>query len=231
MKKLFLIISIIFIFLSFYITIKNNIGSNKIKSNDKVDKLKLDSDSIEKDIISLRKYYNNDDIVAIIEIPGVFREPVVQASDNDYYLTHNYYKEEDKSGAIFLDYRLDLENYKKLLIYGHNSTKKILPFKSLTYYADKSYYDAHPTIYLYTLNGIFQFHIFATYKESDEYDYVNLNNYDGSYLEHIKKLKSKSDYNIDVNLTEGTKVIILQTCNYTANKTDGFRLVMGKYDS
>ena len=211
MKKLFLIISIIFIFLSFYITIKNNIGSNKIKSNDKVDKLKLDSDSIEKDIISLRKYYNNDDIVAIIEIPGVFREPVVQASDNDYYLTHNYYKEEDKSGAIFLDYRL--------------------PFKSLTYYADKSYYDAHPTIYLYTLNGIFQFHIFATYKESDEYDYVNLNNYDGSYLEHIKKLKSRSDYNIDVNLTEGTKVLILQTCNYTANKTDGFRLVMGKYDS
>ena len=58
-----------------------------------------------------------------------------------------------------------------------------------------------------------------------------MNNYDGSYLEHIKKLKSKSDYNIDVNLTEGTKVLILQTCNYTANKTDGFRLVMGKYDS
>ncbi|MBR5047327.1 MAG: class B sortase, partial [Eubacterium sp.] len=78
------------------------------------------------DFESLQK--RNPDIVAWIHIPDTTIDyPVVQGSDNAYYLNHTAAGQENSSGAIFLDAGCDTafsgDNY---IIYGHNMrTKKM----------------------------------------------------------------------------------------------------------
>ena len=45
----------------------------------------------------------NSDIIGWIEIEGTsINYPVLQGTDNEYYMTHNYKKEKSKNGSIFL---------------------------------------------------------------------------------------------------------------------------------
>ena len=91
------------------------------------------TNSLEENAIqSLKQEYQNEDIKAILSIENSdFYYPVVQSTDNDYYLTHNYQKEINALGAIYADYRINLENTNKILIYGHSSTKNQAPFNIL----------------------------------------------------------------------------------------------------
>ena len=63
----------------------------------------------------------NEDIVAWLRIPGVLDYPVVQGTDNSYYLHHTFRKEYNIAGSIFLDARnmADFSDSKNI-IYGHN---------------------------------------------------------------------------------------------------------------
>ena len=70
------------------------------KSDDYWDYLKLPLISV--DFTELLK--KNADTVAFIKVNGTtINYPVVQASDNDYYLTHAYNKQNNGAGWIFLD--------------------------------------------------------------------------------------------------------------------------------
>ena len=45
----------------------------------------------------------NSDIIGWLEIEGTsINYPVLQGTDNEYYMTHNYKKEKSKNGSIFL---------------------------------------------------------------------------------------------------------------------------------
>ncbi len=191
---------------------------------------KFDSVSTSNIVLSLRDQYNNSDIVGVLEIPSVFKTIVVKYSDNEYYLTHDINNKYSALGSVFMDYRVSYDS-KKVLIYGHNIYgKKELPFSKLDNYVDKSYFLKHPVIYFYTLDGTYTYDIFSSYVETSDFDYVNVNDYNGlSYLEHINKLKNKSNYDTGIKLSSDSKIIILQTCN-TRTGYDGSMkntLVMG----
>ena len=63
----------------------------------------------------------NSDIAAWIRIPGVLDYPVVQGTDNSYYLHHTFRKEYNIAGSIFLDSRNASDfSDRKNIIYGHN---------------------------------------------------------------------------------------------------------------
>ena len=73
-------------------------------------------------IKSLREEYNNDDIVGVLTINNAdYSTVVTQTNDNSYYLNHSVTKEKDRLGTPFLDYRIDINNTRKLLIFAHNS--------------------------------------------------------------------------------------------------------------
>ena len=169
-------------------------------------------------------------VIAFIELPGVFIEPVGQAADNDYYLTHNIQQEEDSNGAIYLDYRIDFNQNQKFIIYGHSDSQLSLPFAQLAHYNDEAFYDQHPTIYLYTKEKTYTFQIFSSYVETSDFDYLNIKSYNGlTWLEHLQKLKNKSQYETNITLEDDKKVLVLQTCSFDSkykNNRQKYRVVV-----
>lgn len=62
------------------------------------------------------------DVVGYITVEDLdIGYPIVQGTDNEYYLTRDYKGMESKSGSIFLDYRNSLNSLDKhTILYGHN---------------------------------------------------------------------------------------------------------------
>ena len=166
-------------------------------------------------INNLRKEYNNEDIKGILEIDNTdYIVPVLQGSDNDYYLSHDAYGNKNGMGSIYLDYRVNIDTSRKLLIYGHNSSNIDMPFKILEEFYDKDYYDNHKYVLLTTSTTKKKYEIFSVYVEPEDYSYMNINfSSDSEYLNHLKKLKSKSMYDTGVEVTSDDEILILQTCS------------------
>lgn len=229
MKKIIkILLCLVFLFCSIYF-IDDYYNKEKVNEETKVIK-KIENFNETVDMTSLKNLYNNDDIVLYLEIPGLFEIPIVKTNDNEFYLSHDIFLKESKFGWPFLDYRNDLSNDKKLLIYGHNSTKQELEFTNLIKYENEDFYKENKYINIYTENEKKTYEIFSSYVENEDFDYVNLNDFNGlTYLEHIKKLKNKSIYQTDVELNEDSNIIILQTCtfnnSYSGNQK--YHLVIG----
>ena len=112
-----------------------------------------------------RKLYEiNSDIVGWLNIgDGLLSTPVMQR-DNEYYLTHDFYGEEDKHGQVFLDKgnspQLTDDN---TILYGHNITSDRSMFNILTRYKDTEFAAEHPVIQLNTLYNRYQYAVAAVY--------------------------------------------------------------------
>ena len=177
--------------------------------------------------------YNNNDIKGVLYIPNTnILEPIVQSSDNDYYLNRDLYKKKDTRGSVFLDYRVDINSGRKNLIYSHNSNIHDVPFKELENYYEKEYYEEHKYIYLKDKKNIYKYLIFSVYVETSDWTYTKIKfNSDEEWLNHIEELKKKSWYDTGVILDKKDQVLILQTCSHHKkykNYKDKYLLVIAK---
>lgn len=92
----------------------------------------------------------NPDIVGWIRIPDTpIDYPILQGSDNSYYLKHTYDDQYSDFGSIFLDVRCAFLD-SNTVIYGHN-TRNGSMFGSLKEYRNENYLKKHP--YIYVLYG------------------------------------------------------------------------------
>ena len=183
------------------------------------------------EINELKAKYNNMDVIAYVEIPGVLKEAVAQTNDNDYYLHYDLERNENIIGATFLDYRNNIDNDKKLLIYSHSDPEGTLPFVVLNKYNDKKFFGENKYIYLVDSNKKRKYEVFSSYIETSDFDYVNLESFNGlTYKEHLEKLKNKSLVSNDVELDDNSKVLILQTCSFReeVNSNTKYQLVIAK---
>lgn len=166
-------------------------------------------------ISSLQKQYQNDDIVGVLRISNaVFEVPVVQGDDNDYYLSHGYMQEDNSFGTVFLDYRVNLDDSRKLLIYGHSSSVLDLSFNFLENYYDEIYYHKYPYLEFIMDEQVEKYEIFSVFVETSDFSYMKLgfvNNED--FMEHVLLLKSKSIYDTGVMIDNTHQILILQTCS------------------
>ena len=135
----------------------------------------------QKEIQNLKNNYNNDDIIGIIKIENTnIEEPILKYVDNDYYLTHDNYGNANSLGSIYMDYRTNMED-RKILIYGHSSTKKDVPFNELENYYNKEYYQNHKEITLIGEFDTYEYEIFSIYVETKDFTYMNLKIDDNKY--------------------------------------------------
>lgn len=162
-----------------------------------------------------REKYNNNDVVGILQIDNTdYIVPIMQGLDNDYYLKHTPYGNESSIGSIYLDYRLDIDYSKKLLIYGHNSSDIDMPFKILEEFYDRDYYDNHRYVEITTGKMKKKYEIFSVFVETSDFSYMDITfENDDEYLEHINNLKDKSMYDTGVTLSKDDETLILQTCS------------------
>ena len=178
----------------------------------------------------------NSDIVGWLEIENTsINYPVLQGTDNEYYMTHNYKKEKSKNGSIFLNYKYDWDiASNNLLIYGHNLNNGTM-FQELLKYSDKSFYINHPIIRFTTDEEDAEFEIISVFKSRVYYNteqnvfryyfFINPNS-EEEYNNFVQNAKNFSMYNIDSTATYGDQLITLSTCAYHVK--DGRFVVIGK---
>ncbi len=167
-------------------------------------------------ISDLQSYYNNKEIVGLLNIDNTDKNiVVVQGQDNKEYLNKDLYKNYDKNGTPFLDYRVDINNDNKLLIYGHNSNKEKIPFTILENYYDIEYFKNHQFISLITDEQLIRYQIFSIFVETDDWSYMKIKFADeDDWLSHLQKLKNKSMYETGVSVNKDDQILILQTCSH-----------------
>ncbi len=166
----------------------------------------------------------NPDLVGWIKIPGTEIDyPVMQSVDsNEFYLQHNFNKEEDKNGCIFLDMRNNYVNRDdNLMIYGHNMRSGMM-FGGLQEYLDETYWKNHKRIQFHTLYDREEYDIIAVclakveYQDEDVFRYYNFLNAEdeAAFAEYKRNIEELKVYQDEVDLNYGDKLITLSTCNY-----------------
>lgn len=116
-----------------------------------------------RDIAALREV--NPDVVGWIHIPGGdISYPLLQGEDNDYYLHHTWEKKWNSGGSIFLDCR-SARNFGDFhtLIYGHRMRNDTM-FAPLRRYAEQTWWEAHPYIYIVDEEQVRRYEIFAAWE-------------------------------------------------------------------
>lgn len=214
-KILIVIWSVILLFLlvwSYSLNKDNNdyLISIDIESNSNVNN-PIDYEGI---INKIRNEYQNNDIIGILSIDNTdYKVPILQGEDNSYYLNHTPDGKENFMGSIYLDYRVNIDSSRKLLIYGHNSSRIDMPFKILEEFYDIDYFNNHKMVSIITSNTEKKYEIFSVYVEPSDYSYMNLKLSDEEYSNQIKMFKNKSLYDTGVEVTGNDEVLILQTCS------------------
>ena len=178
-------------------------------------------------------YQENNDLCGWLRIPDtVIDYPVMhRENDNDFYLAHDFSKEEDVNGLLVLDKRCDPNGTDaNLLIHGHNMRSGFM-FGSLKEYKDPAYFEAHPTIWYDTLYHEYTYRITAVFlssvgeerdKDFDFYDYINIDTEEEFYA-YVNGAREASLYDTRLTPVYGDQLLTLSTCDYS--KEDG-RLVI-----
>ena len=125
------------------------------------------------DFSALRQ--QNPDVLGWILIPGTrVSYPVVQGTDNSYYLDHTWRGGKNSVGAIFMECRnsSDLSDFNTIL-YGHRMNNRSM-FGTLSQYKSRSYWQAHPYVYLTDDSGTHRYEIFAAGEVSVDSDVYRL---------------------------------------------------------
>jgi|GEM_PF-2317784 len=177
-------------------------------------------------IQSIREYYGNDDIVGYLVVPGTeINQPIVQYTDNDFYLHRDLYKVTQNYGAIFMDYENDVSKEdKNIILYGHNMKQKIM-FHELRYYNNLSYYNEHKYAVLTTLYDTLVWEIFACYEVNvNDFYYIQVKfGSDDKFYELASEMKERSTFDTGVEITKEDRVLTLSTCT---NKNPDTRIVV-----
>lgn len=161
----------------------------------------------------------NPDIVGWIGYEGLEIDyPLVQTEDNEFYLKHLFTLEQNKLGAIFVDYR-NQSNFsdRNTIIYGHNMKDGSM-FSSLTNYKRQDYYDANPNILLITKEVKYRVDFFAGVVVDGSYESVRFEfEDDEDFNQYINSLIKKSTFASSISIESQDKIISLITCSYEYN--------------
>jgi len=182
-------------------------------------------------------YYiqKNSETVAWLQVNGTkVNYPVVQHSDNNFYLEHDFYKRKTTNGWIFGDYRNNFETFNNnTIIYGHNLINDTM-FGTIPHLLNKNWFANKNNHYIKlstkNTNSIWQ--IFSVYKIEPTTDYLQTKfNSTTNYQNFLDKLKNRSTYNFNIDLNYTDKIITLSTCDDIGTKRVAIHAKLIKIES
>ena len=244
-KKLPLLIffiSLFFIIISSFQIIKwtkdnknTNKETNKITDNIKVKKTNKDTKLIEQntEIANSNPYWDfikmklidvdlnelkkqNNETVGWIQVKGTnINYPFVQHSDNSYYLSHDFSKNKNNAGWLFLDYRNNINQMNKnTIIYGHGRLDKTM-FGSLKniFKSDWLNDQNNYVIFISTEKENTMWQVFSTYRIKTTSDYLRINfQNDNDYQNFLDMITKRSEHNFNTPINTNDNILTLSTC-------------------
>ena len=159
----------------------------------------------------------NSDFIGWIKIEDTnINYPIVQGTNNTYYLKHSFYKEYSNAGSIYMDATANSSfESRNTFIYGHYTSDGSM-FGQLGKYMKQDFYDKHKEIYIYTSEQNYKLEVFSVHvdKASSKSYQMNFTT-DESYKDYIDLMKSysviKSD--IEIDYTED-RIVTLYSCSH-----------------
>lgn len=189
---------------------------------------KFEAKKIRSQFADLKKV--NDDIVGWVTVDDTkINYPILQAEDNDYYLTRDYEKEHSFAGSIFMDYRNDVEAYNSnMVIYGHRMRDNSM-FNSLKNFLDEDFFNNHKTIHFDTMYESYEAEVFAAYSTTTDFNYIQTD-FDNAvdFWVLTEEMRKKSKHESEVSLNMEDQIITLSTCDYTLDPDQGRLVVHAK---
>lgn len=164
----------------------------------------------------------NEDLAGWITIQDTRIDyPVMYLKGSDFYLYHDFYKKDLKSGTLFIDKHNTIEpRDTNLIIYGHSMYDGTM-FHDLLYYLDVEFYKTHQTIEYSTIDSIDTYEIVSVFRSKvyhkDEnvfkyYQFYRANN-EQEYSTFISNVKQLSLYDTGVIPESMDDLITLSTCD------------------
>lgn len=162
------------------------------------------------------KEINNDTVGWLTVNNTKIDYPVVQSTDNDYYLYRDYYKNKNRHGWIYMDYRNNIEDLSdNTIIFGHNLVNQKM-FGTLRYVTNPSWYkkSSNQIITFNTTKANMKWQIISIYKIPVTNDYL-VANFASSEdkLNFLDMITQRSIYDFNATYDENTKIITLSTCS------------------
>ncbi len=165
----------------------------------------------------------NSDTVAFLRVNNTnINYPVVQTSDNDFYLTHAYDKSSNDAGWVFMDYRNNLTDLDdNTIIYAHSRLDKSM-FGTLKNIFKNDWYNNtdNRVVYLSTPTENTLWQVFSVYTIPTETYYLTSNfKSEEEFQKFIDTMLDRSRYNFNADVNTKDKILTLSTCYDDYNKT------------
>lgn len=233
---LFTIIAIVCVGILLYLS-KGSNSNKSIYEEISVEDTKVIDNEVTENMEKVRKLKSiNTDVIGWIKINDTMIDyPLLQTTDNEYYLKHNYKKEESKYGSIYLKDICNIQdNSSNLIIYGHNMKDNQM-FNNLLNYKDKNFYNNHKIITVATETAESKYEIVSVFKsrvfyqdEKNVFRFYNYTNFEDEkqYNEFMNNCKKIGLYDTGVSAKYGEQLITLITCEYS--QENGRMVVVAK---
>ena len=170
---------------------------------------------------TLRVTYSG--IVGWLSLEGTrIDNPVMQAKDNEYYLTRNYKGEVSRGGSIYMDYRnkVDLSD-KHTIFYGHVLRNETM-FGSLGKFADEGYAKEHSQFLYYNELGEWTLEVFAAYETTTDFYYIETEFEGSEFAKFLETIQQKSVIDLDIAVTEDDSIVTFSTCTTSSDDSERF---------
>lgn len=162
--------------------------------------------------------------------------PVVQTTDNDYYLTHNFFGIESSYGCLFADYSVPItyeSQPRNIIIYGHSMAsgtyfRRLLDYKGSVSTVSKNrvvnfstlYDDSEYIIFACFIVGIYDYQdTLPLFRYHTIFDWSDITEFDYWY----QNILYRNYFTTDIECTMDDEYITLSTCSY---EVDDLRCVI-----
>ena len=171
----------------------------------------------------------NSDVIGWLYCPGTaINYPVMQTSDNAYYLRRGFDKQSNTTGSLFADTTAVVGiTHSNLIIYGHNMKDGSM-LAAIEDYVDTSFYREHPVMYFLTPTANYRVDLFAAHIVES-----TMNNFPGyfasnsAYQSYLNEVSSRSFFASSVTPSTDYQLITLSTCDYSNSYEDPRFLLHG----
>ncbi len=166
----------------------------------------------------------NPDTVGYINVEGTeVDNPVVQTTDNDYYLSVGFDGEEFRAGTVFMDYTDVFGAYpeewsENIVLYGHNMADNTMFGSLRKYRQDTEYYKEYPFItlssnyadYTYVMIGL----VITSGDADADFPYWRMEELDDeeAFDSYIDAIESKNMIDNPIDVAYGDSLLTLSTC-------------------